>query len=68
MASEKLEIDLEALTAQAEKISEHVDDYKSFGKRPFDDDIDDLENMNSDFVAKLKIMVENLNSGNKSIR
>lgn len=67
MANEILKVDDEELIRQAKKMQDAVNDYKKFGKKPFDDDIDALKAMNTDFTAKLVTMVGNLNSGNKKI-
>lgn len=67
MASDKLEIDEKALLSQVTSMKDAIEDYKAIGEKPFDDDIDALDEMNTDFTAKLKVMLKNLNSSNKKI-
>lgn len=67
MANENLIVDDSELLVWAAKIKDAVDDYKAIGEKPFDDDIEALNKMNTDFTAKLKEMIKNLNSGNKKM-
>lgn len=67
MANGNLKVDDSALLIQAAKIKDAVEDYKAMGEKPFDEDIEALNKMNTDFTAKLKEMIKNLNSDNKKM-
>lgn len=67
MASEKLEIDMEVMQTQAQAVSDAVEAYKKFGENPFDEEVASLEDMNTDFIAKYKVMLGDLNDGNSKV-
>jgi len=64
MADERLKIDNENLHTQAADIKEAVEQYKQFGENPFSEELTALEEMNTDFTAKFKTMLEDLDDGN----
>lgn len=66
MASEPLKINIQQMEKQVSAIRQAVDDYTEFGENPFEDEITKLGEMNTDFTAKFKVMLDNLNDGNSN--
>lgn len=64
MADDRLKIDKENLRIQAVNIKDAVDQYKQFGQSPFKEEITAMEGMNTDFIAKFKVMLDDLDDGN----
>lgn len=67
MADDNLKIDEETLTAQITNIKEAIDNYTSFATDPFSEEIEGLETMNTDFIAKFKVMLDDLNEDNSTV-
>ena len=67
MATEKLTIDLGEVEKCATKLQGVIDIYNICKNQPFAYDLDLLNTMNSDFNAKLKTMLEDLNDSDKSL-
>lgn len=67
MANELLKIDQAAMQKQVTLIKEAVEDYKSFGDKPFEEYIEAMNDMNTDFLAKFKVMLGDLNDSNGNL-
>ncbi|MDE6626524.1 MAG: hypothetical protein K2K56_09165 [Lachnospiraceae bacterium] len=67
MANELLKIDEEALQKQVTLIKDAVGDYKNFGDKPFEESIEALNDMNTDFLAKFRVMLGDLNDSNGNV-
>lgn len=67
MANELLKIDEETMQKQVTLIKDAVGDYKNFGDKPFDPFIEAMNDMNTDFLAKFKVMLEDLNDSNGNV-
>lgn len=63
----KLKVDKESVRKAATKLGDAVDDYKDFGKKPFQDEIAMLKSMNADFTEQLKTLLKNTNDSNVTI-
>lgn len=67
MANELLKIDEETMQKQVTLIKDAVEDYKNFGDKPFDEFIEAMNDMNTDFLAKFKVMLGDLNDSNGNV-
>lgn len=67
MGNNNLKIDNEQMHAQAEAIQEAIFAYQNFAQTPFDTEIDQLNQMNTDFLAKFKTMLQDLNDSNPKL-
>lgn len=67
MASEILKINEATMEAQVTKIKEAVNNYKQFAEKPFSDEIEYLDDMNTDFIAKFKVMLGDLDDDNSKV-
>lgn len=67
MASEILKIDEAAMQNQVTLIKEALEDYKNFKEEPFKDYIEAMNDMNTDFLARFKVMLGDLNDSNSNV-
>lgn len=67
MTNEVLKIDEETMQAQVTKIKEAVNDYKLFAEEPFSEEVEALGEMNTDFIAKFKVMLEDFDDNNSTV-
>ena len=62
--SNTLKLDKESVRNAATSLSEAIEEYQGFGEEPFESEIALLGSMNTDFLAKFKTMLENINRSN----
>lgn len=67
MSADALKLDNKNMRKIASEIDLAVNDYSNFGKKPFEKELEILEKMNTDFLAKFTTMVENLNDSNEKL-
>lgn len=67
MGSEILKINETTMETQVTKIKKAVDNYKQFAENPFSDEIEYLNDMNTDFIAKFKVMLGDLDDDNSKV-
>lgn len=64
---DNISLNYEEISDEIENLKNALTEYESYGDHPFDDYLEELGDMNSDFIAKLITMVENLNKDNKKL-
>ena len=57
----KLKLDEGQMNERVDALKNAIEDFRTVGHSPFDEEIGYLESMNTDFTAKLRTMLENLN-------
>ncbi|MCP1103082.1 endonuclease IV [Aequitasia blattaphilus] len=62
-----LKLDETGLIKRTVNLEEAIATYKNFAHRPFTQEVSLLEGMNSDFLAKFKNMLEDLNESNTKV-
>lgn len=67
MGSEILKINEATMETQVTNIKKAVDNYKQFAENPFSDEIEYLNDMNTDFIAKFKVMLGDLDDDNSKV-
>lgn len=67
MGSEILKINEATMETQVTNIKKAVDNYKQFAGNPFSDEIEYLNDMNTDFIAKFKVMLGDLDDDNSKV-
>lgn len=67
MGNDRLKIDNEQMHVRADAIQDAISTYQGFSRTPFDTEIGYLEEMNTDFLAKFKTMLEDLNDSNPKL-
>lgn len=67
MAEEKFKLNNEEMHNHVNAINLAVETYSGFGETPFEDELTYFSCMNTDYLAKLETMIENLNSSNSDL-
>lgn len=62
-----LNVDVDEMRAQVKTLKEAMSSYSGYGNLPFSDQIATLDGMNTDFLAKFKTMLKNLNYANPNL-
>jgi len=60
----KLDLDKKTVRTAGKNLGEAVEDYSDFGKKPFTDEIEMLNGMNTDFTAHFRTILMNINDSN----
>ena len=63
----ELKVNKAEVRKKAQNLSDAVEDYLSFGNKPFDEERKLLKGMNTDFTAKFREILGNVNDTNKDI-
>lgn len=59
-----LKLDEEEMRAKTKELNDAVSEYLSFAQDPFSAELSYLDSMNTDFLAKFKTMIEDLDESN----
>ena len=65
--ADSLEINSTELKDKVSKLSEALNDMNESGRKRFSEDLSNLDEMNTDFTAKLKSMIQNINSDYRDV-
>lgn len=58
---EELDVDLLELKKSANNLKNAIEKYEAYSKNPFEEDLEELDKMNSDFISKLYYMLDEIN-------
>ena len=65
--NENLNLDYDKIEESMNNLSAALEEYSKYENNPFGDYLDELDIMNSDFIAKLKTMVKTINDDNEKL-